>query len=123
MRTHTTQTEQVGVFPCRGLVAPCQRAAGSIKGLPLPLRCQTRQSWGGRSRWVMSIAVLKLEKGKFGFLDQRGGRLDGNQKLGCELTLRDGTVVYDLNGMTARPWETLPPQPPRTPSRPSAGSR
>ena len=31
MHTHTTQTKQVGVFPCRGLVAPCQRAAGSIK--------------------------------------------------------------------------------------------
>ena len=41
MHTHTTQTKQVGVFPCRGLVAPCQRAPGSIKGLPL--RCQTRR--------------------------------------------------------------------------------
>jgi dihydroorotase len=41
------------------------------------------------------VAVLRLEKGKFGFLDQRGGRLDGTQKLGCELTLRDGAVVYD----------------------------
>ena len=29
----------MGVFPCRGLVAPCQRAPGSIKGSPL--RCQT----------------------------------------------------------------------------------
>ena len=35
MHTHTTQTKQVGVFPCRGLVAPCQRASGSIKGRPL----------------------------------------------------------------------------------------
>jgi len=29
---HTTQTKQVGVFPCRGWVAPCQRASRSIKG-------------------------------------------------------------------------------------------
>ena len=29
---HTTETKQVGVFPCRGLVAPCQRAPGSITG-------------------------------------------------------------------------------------------
>jgi dihydroorotase len=35
------------------------------------------------------VAVLRLETGKFGFLDQRGGRQDGTQKLGCELTLRD----------------------------------
>src|SRR5262245_18659566 len=35
---HTTQTKQVGMFPCRGLVAPCQRAPGSITALPR--RCQ-----------------------------------------------------------------------------------
>jgi len=29
--THTTQTKQVGVFPCRGWVAPCRRACRSIK--------------------------------------------------------------------------------------------
>ena len=40
MHAHTTQTKQVGVFPCRGWVAPCQRAPGSIKGLPF--RCQSR---------------------------------------------------------------------------------
>ena len=68
------------------------------------------------------VAVLRLHKGKFGFVDQRGGRLDGNQKLECELTLRDGEVVYDLNGMAAQPWQTLPPPAPRTP-RPSGGSR
>jgi dihydroorotase len=55
------------------------------------------------------VAVLRLEKGKFGFLDQRGGRLDGNQRLGCELTLRDGQVVYDLNGLASLPWEKMPP--------------
>ena len=55
------------------------------------------------------IAVLRLEKGKFGFVDQLGGRFDGTQKLLCELTLRDGNVVHDLNGMTAVQWEKLPP--------------
>jgi dihydroorotase len=69
------------------------------------------------------VAVLRLDKGKFGFVDQRGGRLDGTQKLGCELTLRDGKVAYDLNGMTAQPWDTLPPPAPRTPTRSSGGSR
>jgi len=59
------------------------------------------------------VAVLRLEKGRFGFLDQRGGRLNGTQRLGCELTLRDGAVLYDLNGLAAEPWETMPPPPPR----------
>lgn len=61
------------------------------------------------------VAVLRIEKGKFGFLDQRGGRLDGTQKFGCELTLRDGAVVYDLNGIAAEPWETMPPPRPTPP--------
>jgi len=57
------------------------------------------------------VAVLRLEKGKFGFLDQRGGRLDGTQRLGCELTLREGTVVYDLNGLASETWEKMGPPP------------
>ncbi len=54
------------------------------------------------------VAVLRLEKGKFGFVDMYGARLDGKQKLVCELTLRDGKVVYDLNGITRPEWSTLP---------------
>ena len=37
-----------------------------------------------------------------------GARLKGTQKLACELTLRDGKVVYDLNGITRPDWDTLP---------------
>jgi dihydroorotase len=58
------------------------------------------------------VAVLRLEKGKFGFVDQIGGRLDGTEKLLCEMTLRDGNVVYDLNGLTTVPWEKVPPRAP-----------
>ena len=54
------------------------------------------------------ITVLRLEKGTFGFVDMYGARLRGTQKLTCELTLRDGKVVYDLNGMTRPDWTTLP---------------
>jgi dihydroorotase len=54
------------------------------------------------------IVVLRLENGNFGFVDMYGARLRGTQKLTCELTLRDGKVVYDLNGMTRPDWTTLP---------------
>jgi dihydroorotase len=54
------------------------------------------------------ITVTRLEKGNFGFTDMYGARLKGTQKLTCELTLRDGKVVYDLNGMTRPDWNTLP---------------
>lgn len=54
------------------------------------------------------VAVLRLESGSFGFVDTYGARLRGTRKLTCELTLRDGKVVYDLNGMTRPDWHTLP---------------
>jgi len=51
------------------------------------------------------IAVLRVEHGQFGFVDSLGGRMDGSQKLVCELTLRDGKVVWDLNGVARGPWQ------------------
>jgi len=55
------------------------------------------------------IAVLRLESGRFGFTDMYGARLDGNRKLTCELTVHNGKVVYDLNGISRPEWTTLPP--------------
>jgi dihydroorotase len=57
---------------------------------------------------VADIAVFRVEKGSFGFVDMYGARLKGTQKLSAELTLRDGRVVYDLNGITRPDWDTLP---------------
>ncbi|MBI1872690.1 MAG: amidohydrolase/deacetylase family metallohydrolase [Acidobacteria bacterium] len=57
---------------------------------------------------VADIAVFRLEHGQFGFVDVYGARLRGTQKLSCELTVRAGKVVYDLNGMTRPDWDTLP---------------
>ncbi len=50
------------------------------------------------------IAVLRLEKGRFGFVDVKGGRIEGAERLGCEMTLRSGKIVYDLNGRAGLPW-------------------
>jgi dihydroorotase len=54
------------------------------------------------------VAVLRVQGGKFGFVDMFGARLDGTQKLICEMTIRAGKVVYDLNGLTSVPWDKLP---------------
>lgn len=45
------------------------------------------------------IAVLNLRKGNFGFFDYTGYRQEGLEKLECEMTVRDGKIVYDLNGI------------------------
>ncbi len=44
-------------------------------------------------------AVLKLIEGHFGFFDYTGYKMEGDSKSECELTVRDGKIVYDLNGM------------------------
>jgi dihydroorotase len=56
------------------------------------------------------IAVLRLVTGEFGFLDARGTRMNGSQKLVAELTLRAGRVVWDLNGLAAEDWQSVPPR-------------
>jgi dihydroorotase len=58
---------------------------------------------------VADVAVFRLERGDFGYTDMYGARLKGNQKLTAELTVRDGKVVWDLNGITRPDWTTLPP--------------
>jgi dihydroorotase len=52
------------------------------------------------------VAVFNLRKGDFGFLDVRGTKLPGKEKLEAELTIRAGKVVWDLNGISAPAWET-----------------
>jgi dihydroorotase len=47
------------------------------------------------------VAVLNLRRGNFGFIDVSGGRLAGDRKLECELTIKGGQVVWDLNGIAA----------------------
>jgi dihydroorotase len=53
---------------------------------------------------VADVAVLSIQKGRFGFIDMVNGRVEGTQKLVAELTLKDGKIVYDLNGLGALPW-------------------
>ncbi len=54
---------------------------------------------------VADIAVLSILNGNFGFTDAGGNRLAGKQKIEAELTIRAGKIVWDLNGMAARPWK------------------
>jgi dihydroorotase len=58
---------------------------------------------------VADIAVISLLKGDFGFTDAGGKRLQGNQKLEAEITIRAGKIVWDLNGLSALPFK--PPSP------------
>ncbi len=56
---------------------------------------------------VADVAVLRIENGNFGFVDSYGARMSGSKKLVCELTIRNGKVVWDLNGITRDDWKKL----------------
>jgi dihydroorotase len=74
-----------------------------------PARMVRREDFGHLSVGAPAdVAVLSLQAGRFGFVDSFGGRLRADKKLVCEMTLRDGRVLYDLNGLARPDWETLP---------------
>ena len=47
---------------------------------------------------IADIAILNLRQGDFGFYDKTGYKMQGKQKFECELTIKGGKIVYDLNG-------------------------
>lgn len=53
---------------------------------------------------VADVAVLRLIEGNFGFVDSERRRMGGTRKLICELTLKGGRPVWDLNGLTSADW-------------------
>lgn len=73
-----------------------------------PARIIHREQLGHLSEGALAdIAVLRLERGKFGFVDSYGAGMEGDQRLTCELTVASGRVVYDLNGITRDRWDRL----------------
>jgi dihydroorotase len=54
---------------------------------------------------VADVAVLSVQKGRFGFTDMVNGKVEGTQKLVAELTIKDGKILYDLNGLEALAWD------------------
>ena len=54
---------------------------------------------------VADIAIWRVRKGRFGFVDAGGNRIEGDKKFEAELTLREGRVVWDLNGLAATKFE------------------
>jgi dihydroorotase len=45
------------------------------------------------------IAILNVLKGKYGYFDRMGKKIQGKDKLDCEMTIRAGRIVYDQNGI------------------------
>ena len=52
---------------------------------------------------VADIAILAIRTGKFGYFDYTGYKVEGTQKLECEMTMKGGKIVYDLDGLAPPP--------------------
>jgi dihydroorotase len=46
------------------------------------------------------VTVLRIRKGEFGFYDKTGYFIPGKERLECEVTIKGGQVMYDMNGLT-----------------------
>jgi dihydroorotase len=49
---------------------------------------------------IADIAVLNLREGKFGFYDVARFKKEGKNLLECEMTIKGGRIVYDLNALS-----------------------
>lgn len=48
---------------------------------------------------IADVAIFSMRNGNFGFYDKTGYKMEGKQKLECEMTIMGGKIVYDLNGI------------------------
>src|SRR5690606_8542409 len=66
-----------------------------------PAMAIQREELGHLSPGAMAdIAVLNLREGQFGFYDVARYKIEGKHLLECEMTIKGGRVVYDLNAMS-----------------------
>ena len=58
---------------------------------------------------IADVAVLSLRAGDFGFVDATRSVLRADRQFECQMTLRAGEIVWDLNGHSLPPWELTAP--------------
>lgn len=58
---------------------------------------------------IADLAVLEVRKGQFAFLDSGHGKLTTDKELRCILTIRNGKVVWDSEGLSLTDWKEAGP--------------
>jgi dihydroorotase len=56
------------------------------------------------------IAVLDLQRGHFGYIDNGYAKLEGNVRLVARMTVRAGRILYDPTGLSMVAWDKAPSQ-------------
>lgn len=67
-----------------------------------PAQAIKREELGHLSEGAIAdVSVFSMRKGKFGFYDLAGYKMESDEKLECEMTIKGGRIVYDLNGIVS----------------------
>lgn len=67
-----------------------------------PAQAIKREELGHLSEGAIAdVSIFTMRQGKFGFYDLAGYKMEGKQKLECEMTIIDGKIAYDLNGIVS----------------------
>lgn len=65
-----------------------------------PAKVIQREMLGNLSEGgIADVAILQLREGDFGFWDRNGYKIPGNKRFENQMTIKDGKIVYDLNGI------------------------
>jgi dihydroorotase len=62
-----------------------------------------------REGGLADIAVIEMQTGRFGFLDAGHSRLRGDRRLRAVVTIREGRVVWDSDGLSHTDWTKAGP--------------
>lgn len=57
---------------------------------------------------IADLALFSIAQGNFGYKDITGGIIRSNQRVFCEMTLKDGKIQWDYNARVGQDYRTLP---------------
>ena len=56
------------------------------------------------------IAIIRVLKGDFGYVDCGFAKISGDSRLDCQVTIRGGKILFDANGLSLPRWQDAPPE-------------
>lgn len=106
MLPHATMTNVMSKFLAMGLTLEQVVERSTVN----PAKAIRRPDLGSLEEGgIADIAVLELRKGQFAFLDSGHGKLTSDKEIRCILTVRNGEVVWDTEGLSLADWQETGP--------------
>lgn len=112
--THGGNTSNGKVVNMMNVMSKCLNLGLSLEDVICrsttnPARAINRPQLGNLSVGsAADIAVIKLTRGKYGYVDTSGGKIIGDRKIECVMTIFEGSVVFDPSGLSMPLWQDIP---------------